>query len=148
MSSSLSRQQWKQEETTGAHSQLSMRLLTEAPKSEPKEMRLLPLASVQAWSFSENLQHAVLESGMGQDSLARRTNMSKGYMSKFLTNVGEAWAKRMVGFMAETGCLAPLQWMADAVGCDVSRRQVWISEADRLRAENESLKRQLRGVAA
>ena len=148
MSTTVRAVEWKPQETTGDRSQLSMRLLADVPPpAEPKELRLLPLKVVQGWSFSENLQHAVLQSGMGQDSLARLVFMSKGYMSKFLTNVGEQWAMRLVRFMKETGSLAPLQAMADAVGCDVSVRQVWVSEADRLRAEVESLRRQL-GAAA
>lgn len=43
-------------------------------------------------------------------------------MSRFLRSVGQQWAKRVVLFMRRTNSLAPLQWLANEMGCDVVRR--------------------------
>jgi hypothetical protein len=49
-------------------------------------------------------------------------------MSKFMRSVGESWANRMVRFMRTTNCIAPLQKLADDMGCDVTLRSVHAAE--------------------
>ncbi len=46
-------------------------------------------------------------------------HISHGYMSRFMRGVAQQWAKRLVAFMRETRSIAPLQWLADQMGCDV-----------------------------
>jgi hypothetical protein len=48
--------------------------------------------------------------------------MSEGYMSRFIKGVGQKWASRLLAFMRVTNSLAPLQWLADQMGCDIAQR--------------------------
>lgn len=95
----------------------------------------LPSASLRGASFSGVLQFGLLYSGMDQNQMADRIHVSAGYMSRFLKGVAELWAKRLVRFMTESRSLAPLQWMADQVGCDVIVRDEHAAHIARLEAE-------------
>lgn len=68
--------------------------------------------------MSEAARHSQLE----DRQLALRVGISDGYMSKFMRHVGTQWAARLVSYMRETNSIAPLQWIAHQVGCEVSIR--------------------------
>lgn len=65
---------------------------------------------------------------MEDKQIAKEIPISNGYMSKFLGNVGEQWAKRLVKFMRVTQSLGPLQWIADQMGCDITLRSAMSAE--------------------
>lgn len=119
MVTSLSLDQWKPADTAGNHraSQRDFGGVVEVP--EPHRIAVELLARV---SFSGCLHECMRHDGRTDDEIGRAIHISKGYMSKFLRSVGETWAKRLVRFMRETNCIAPLQKMADDMGCDVVLR--------------------------
>ena len=51
-----------------------------------------------------------------------------------------ALALRVVRFMRVTGSIAPLQWLADQIGCDVVVRDVSFARIRELEAELNRLK--------
>lgn len=140
MSTSLYPDHWKPRETTGEHSpQRHLSLHGEAPP--PRRLDLLPPGALVRASFNHTLQQAVLMSGMDQERLAKRIAISKGYMTKFLSGVTQQWARRLVRFMEETGSLAPLQWMAAQVGCEVVQLDARAAEVAALQARLNELTR-------
>ena len=102
-------------------------------------LSLMDAAVVARASFSGVLSYAVMQCGADDQDLAEGLHISKGYMSRFLREVGEAWAKRLVRFMRATGSLAPLQWIADQLGCDVVPRAAAEARIRELQAELSSL---------
>lgn len=73
-------------------------------------------------TFSVALETAMSVRRVTQEQYAEAMNISPGYFGKFLRAVGEEWARRLVAYMRETRSLAPLQWLADRVDCDVVPR--------------------------
>ena len=65
---------------------------------------------------------SINQTGMDQNQIAEKIHISEGYMSRFVKAVGQNWAKRLVAFMRVTNSLAPLQWLADQMGCDLAPR--------------------------
>lgn len=126
----------KPEATAGNRTQPGLSLLGVVPG-------LVPLAAdvVARASFTGVLSYAVMQCGADDQDLADKLHISKGYMSRFLKEAGEAWAKRIVRFMRETGSLAPLQWLADQVGCDVVPRAAASARIRELEAELTALRR-------
>jgi hypothetical protein len=74
-------------------------------------------------------------SGKEDQDLAPEIHISQGYMSRFMRGVGEQWAKRVVAFMRVTGSLAPLQWLAEQMGCDIVQRDPQAERIARLERE-------------
>jgi hypothetical protein len=120
-------------------SQRPLSIHGEAPP--PVVFSVLPLAVVAGSSFSQVLQFAAHASGRDDEDLARAICICKGYMSRFMRAVGQQWAKRLVAFMRETGCVAPLQWMAHQVGCELVLRDGRAAEVAELRARLLELER-------
>ncbi len=56
------------------------------------------------------------------------------------THSQSALARRVVRFMRVTGSIAPLQWLADQIGCDVVVRDVSSARIRELEAELNRLK--------
>lgn len=108
--------------------------------------QLLPSEVVARGSFSGMLVEAARHSGLDDQDIAEAMNICAGYMSRFMRGVAQQWAKRLVMFMRITGSLAPLQWLADQVGCDIVPRAVSAARIRELEAELLSLRRG--GVAA
>jgi hypothetical protein len=54
--------------------------------------------------------------GREDQQIAKAIHISKGYMSKLIRSVWAAQIKRLVAFMKETRCAAPLQKIADEMG--------------------------------
>ncbi len=82
-------------------------------------LAMLPAQLVASSTFTQILQYAAQASGRDDDDIAESLAICKGYMSRFMRGVGQQWARRIVLFMRETGSLAPLQWLAHQVGCEV-----------------------------
>ncbi|AKJ28777.1 hypothetical protein AAW51_2086 [Caldimonas brevitalea] len=105
------------------------------------EFHQLPQALIHKASFSACLGKAALHSGMDDHEIADQIPISHGYMSKFMRNVGQQWAKRLVKFMHITQSLAPLQWIAEQMGCDVVLRSSKEARIRALEAELQAARR-------
>ena len=138
MGHSLRVGEWKPAETAGTHSQGALALIGAVPGPRRFDDDLLGRAT-----FSGLLSWSAERAGMSDQQIADELPISHGYMSKFVRGTGEAWAKRLVRFMRITGSLAPLQWIADQMGCDVVVRDV---NQARIRELEEQL-RALKGAA-
>jgi hypothetical protein len=122
--------EWKPQETTGKHWQQGLPLIGEVPQPAAT----LESFVIQKATFSGVLNHAAKHSGMEDWDIADKIHISHGYMSKFMRSVGQQWAKRLIAFMRVTGSLAPLQWLADQMGCDITVRSAMSAELAAARA--------------
>lgn len=134
--------EWKPEASAGNHSQVGLALVGEVPRQHMLEMTV-----VQRASFSGVLNESCKHSGMDDHEIADRIHISHGYMSKFMRGVGQQWAKRLIAFMRVTNSLAPLQWMADQMGCDLTVRSAVSAELAAARARVAELERNGRYAA-
>lgn len=123
MDRSFSPTEWKPQESTGKRWQAGLPLIGEVPQLDQLEPSVVRRAT-----FSGALSDAAQHSGMEDYQIADRIHISHGYMCKFMRNVGEQWARRLVAFMRTTGSLAPLQWLADQMGCDITVRSAMSAE--------------------
>jgi hypothetical protein len=82
-------------------------------------------------SWDGVLRLCVQWSGKDDYEVADEINISHGTMSKVLKGTAGLWGARLVKFMRTTENLAPLQWLADQMGCDVIRRAPLESEVER-----------------
>lgn len=121
--------EWKPEASAGNHTQVSLPLIGEVPRPAALEMFV-----VQQATFNGVLNHACKHSGMEDQEIADAIHISHGYMSRFMRGVGQQWAKRLIAFMRVTGSLAPLQWLADQMGCDITIRSALSAELAAARA--------------
>ena len=119
MDRSFDRVEWKPLASIGKDSQVSLPLIGEVPRPH-----LLDGSVLRQASFSGVLISSINHCGEEQGEIARSIHMSEGYMSRFLKGVGQKWASRLVAYMRVTNSLAPLQWLADQMGCDVTVRAV------------------------
>lgn len=138
MAASVQPEQWKREETGGNHRAIQRDFGGVVVVGEPHRLANHLIARA---SFSGCLHECVRNDGRTDDEIAKAISISKSYMSKFLRGVGESWAKRLVRFMRETNCIAPLQWMADQMGCDVVERDSRAAEVAALRARLADLEK-------
>lgn len=106
----------------------------------------LPIEVVQRATFNGMLHSASMHAGKDDQTIAAEIFISQSYMSRLMSGMFSKWADVLVRFCTATNSLGPVQWIADRLGADVVVRQKFISEADRLRAENERMRRQLAGV--
>jgi hypothetical protein len=111
------------------------------------EMHSLAFIVVASASFSGCLVAAAQHSGKEDQDLAEEIHISQGYMSRFMRGVAQQWAKRLVAFMRATNSLAPLQWLAYQMGCELVARSAAEREAMALRARLLELERQGRAAA-
>lgn len=117
MDRSFERTEWKPLASNGKDSQSDLPLIGEVPRPH-----LLDGFALRKASFSGVLISSINHCGEEQGEIAKRIHMSEGYMSRFMKGVGQKWASRLVAFMRETNSLAPLQWLADQMGCDLAQR--------------------------
>ena len=101
----------------------------------------LPAAVLARSSFSGTLVNAAQHSGMEDQEIADHIPISHGYMSRFMRGVGQQWAKRLVAFMRITQSVAPLQWIAHEMGCDITVKSRLSAELAAARARVEELER-------
>lgn len=140
MAASIAATEWKGEESTGKHSQVQrgmgfVALLPQPALADPE--------FVSRASWEGTLRYAVQRSGKDDFEVADEMAMSHGYMSKVLKGVAGMYGKRLVKFMQLTGSVAPLQWMAEQVGYELTKKAPE-SETDRLRRELADAQRELR----
>ena len=143
MNASVSPPEWKPVDSTGSRptSQHHLPLI-----GAISSRHALPMGVVTRATFSGCLTACLQHDGRNDAEVAMAIHISAGYMSKFIRSVGEAWAQRLVAFMRETQSIAPLQWIADQMGCDVVARTV-SSELAAARARVAELERQARAGA-
>lgn len=91
-------------------------------------------------SWDAVLRQSVQWSGKDDYEVADEISVSHGTMSKVLKGTAGLWGQKLVKFMRSTESLAPLQWLADQMGCDVVRRAPLETEIERLRRENAELR--------
>jgi hypothetical protein len=103
---------------------------------------------VNRCSWEGALRYCVQRSGMDDFEVADEIPISHGYMCKVLKGTAGLWGRRLVKFMLATQCIAPLQWIAEQVGCDVVQRDPQQAEINRLRAALEAAERSVRRAAA
>lgn len=142
MDRSFARTEWKPEDSTGKHTQVPMPFISEVPGAQ-----VLSMAVVAQASFNGCLNEAARHSGKEDQEIADEIHISHGYMSKFMRGVAQSWAKRLVAFMRSTNSLAPLQWIAHQVGCEVVVRDAVTRERDILKARLAELDRHERMAA-
>ena len=120
------------EATTGNRSQGEMPILARIAT-----MHVLDECVIEQASFSGCLVAAAHHSGKDDQEIADEIHICHGYMSRFMRGVAQQWARRLVAFMHATRSLAPLQWMANQMGCELVVR-------NRLEAEKQLLLARLR----
>lgn len=109
----------RQPQATTGNDTLQRPLSLHALAPPAMALAMLPAHLVAQSTFTQVLQYAAQASGRDDDAIADALAICKGYMSRFMRGVGQQWARRIVLFMRETGSLAPLQWLAAQVGCEV-----------------------------
>lgn len=124
------------EASTGKHWQAEMPWM--AAVAAPQ---MLPAPVVAAATFNGCLSEAARHSGLDDQEIADAIHICAGYMSRFMRGVAQQWAKRLVAFMRVTRSLAPLQWMADQMGCDVVQRDTRAAEVAALKARLSELEK-------
>ena len=128
--------EWKGQESNGKDTQGAFPFLSavRAP-SKADEGFIRRADSIGA------LRLAAQQSGMDDFEIADSLHMSHGYMSKVLHGTAGLHGKRLVEFMRVTGSLAPLQWLAEQMGCDVVQRDSRAARIAELEQEIQSLRK-------
>lgn len=111
----------------------------EVVDQDEDELLVLPPRRLETLTFGKALKTSILNVGDDEQQIAKRIHMSQSYMSKFMNGVAERWARRFIGFMLETRCLAPLQWMAHQMDCDLVPRSARAVELAQLRHRIQEL---------
>lgn len=88
-----------------------------------------------------SIRYAAQRSGMDDYEIAEGLHISPGYMSKVMKGTAGLHGSRLVRFMKLTGSLAPLQWLADQMGCDLVLRDPAKARIAELERELDALKR-------
>jgi len=109
-------------------------------------MHTLDACVIAQASFNGCLVASAHHSGKEDQEIADEIHICHGYMSRFMRGVAQQWAKRLIAFMHSTQSLAPLQWMAEQMGCDLVVRARISVELAAARARVAELERQ--GLAA
>lgn len=142
MDRSFAPTEWKPEASAGKHTQADLPLIGLVPRSQ-----LLEIALIERATFNGTLNEAVRHSGKEDQQIADEIHISAGYMSRFMRGVCQQWAKRLVAFMRVTNSLAPLQWMAHQMGCEVVVCSEFARELAATRARLAQLERLERTAA-
>lgn len=141
MPRSLAATQWNSKECEGKDTQGHLPLIGGVPVALLAEQ-----AFIERASWEGCLRYAVQRTGRDDFEVADEMAISQSYMSKVLKGTAGLYGRRLVRFMRITGTAAPLQWLADQMGYELRKKEP-LSEAERLRRENEDLRRQLRRSA-
>lgn len=122
--------------TAGKHWQAELPLIGSVPRPQHLDQSVISAAT-----FNGVLSEAARHSGMDDQDIADEMHICHGYMSRFMRGVAQQWAKRLVLFMRTTHSLAPLQWLAEQMGCDVVQRDSRAAELATLRQRLNELGR-------
>ena len=136
MQSTFPRFDTQPQATTGNDWQAGLPMLGLVPA-----FRLMPPEVVAQATFSGTLADAARMSGLDDQDIAEAMHICRGYMSRFMRGVAQGWARRLVLFMRVTHSLAPLQWMAAQVGCEVVPGDSRAAEVAQLQARLVELTR-------
>ncbi len=136
MLSTLNRFIGNAQESTGDHSLARLAL-----PSPTKGLFLADVDFVRQVSFAASMRYAVQRSGRDDFEIAEQIAVSQGYMSKVLKGTGGLYGQRLVAFMRATGSVAPLQQMAEQLGCEVVQRDSRAAEVAALRQRLQDLER-------
>jgi len=98
-------------------------------------MGLADVDFVEQCSWEGVLRYAVQRSGFDDFEVADRVGISHGYMSKVLKGTAGLYGRRLVRFMRETNCAAPVQWLGNQIGADMTLRNVAAARIAALKAE-------------
>jgi hypothetical protein len=90
--------------------------------AEVAPLHRLGEANAGRMDFSACLSHAALHLGLADAQIADEIHICRGYMSRFMRSVAQGWATRLVAFMRTTQSLAPLEWLAFQMGCELVPR--------------------------
>jgi predicted XRE-type DNA-binding protein len=129
----------KPEASTQQHStqrEIATVCVVQAPRAADMEF-------ISRSSWDGAMRYAVQRSGMDDYEVADAMHVSHGHMSKVMKGTAGFWGARLVKFMRVTESIAPLQWLADQMGCDIVRRAPLESEVERLKRENAEKDREL-----
>jgi len=137
MDRSLKPTEWQPQAIVGNYRQVEAPLMAAV-----QQLHLLPARIAQEATFNGCLVAAAQHSGMDDFEIAERLHISAGYMSRFMRGVAQQWAKRLVAFMRITQSLAPLQWLAHQMGCDLVVRTAMSAELAAAHARVRELERQ------
>ena len=85
-------------------------------------------------TFDGALNECTRHDGRTDALIGESISISKGYMSKLMGGVWSGQMKRLVAFMRETNCIAPLQVLAREMGCELVVKSAAQAEIDRLEA--------------
>jgi len=131
MRTSVQRSEWKDRASRGKDStdQGQLGLIGAVPPMGAAEADF-----IERCSWEGACRYAVQRSGKDDFEVADDIGISHGYISKVLKGTAGLWGKRLARFMRQTQCIAPLQWLANEVGCDVVPRSSQAAEIARLRA--------------
>ena len=87
--------------------------------AEVRTPQLAPADFIAKANETGAIRFASQTCGMDDYEVADSLHISHGYMSKVLKGTAGLYGSRLVRFMRITGSLAPLQWLADQMGCDL-----------------------------
>jgi hypothetical protein len=135
MDRSFAATQWKPGDTAGN------RVVPERDFGGVSEvtLALLDAAVIERVSFTGCLNECLRHDGRDDQQIASAIHISKGYLSKLLRAVWAAQIKRLIAFMRETKSLAPLQWIAHQMGCELVMRDRRAAEVAELQARLRQL---------
>ena len=102
---------------------------------------IAPCEFVSRSTWEGAIRYSAQRSGMDDYELADELHISHGYMSKVLRGTAGLYGSRLVRFMKLTGSLAPLQWLADQMGCDLVQRDPARTRIAELERELEQLRK-------
>lgn len=138
MDGSFRESEWKDQDRSGKDStaQGHLPLICKVPR-----MGLADAQFIEACSCEGALRYAVQRSGEDDFEVADKIGISHSYFSKVLKGTAGLYGKRLVRFMRETRNLAPLQWYAAQMGCDVVQRSSQAAHIAKLEAELQAARR-------
>lgn len=87
------------------------------------------------------LRYCVQRSGFDDYEIADALHISHGYMAKVLHGTANLAGERLTRFMQITRCIAPAQWMASHMGCDLVMRDPAAARIAELERELSDLRR-------
>lgn len=140
MDRSFAPSQWKDRDSRGKDStgQGDLALLGEAPSCMPV---MADASFIAVTSSVGAMRYAVQRSGDDDFEVADAVGISHSYMCKVLKGTAGLHGARLVKFMRVTKSLAPLQWLAEQLGCDVVQRDSRAAEVAALQARINELQR-------
>lgn len=136
MNHSFPAAQWKGRDTSQQVSTLPG-LFADVIELPP--LQLADAAYIRHCSWDSSLRYAVQRSGADDYEVADDIPVSHSYMSKILKGSAGLHGTKLVTFIRRTRSLAPLQWLAEQLGCDVVPRDSRAAEVAALTARLREL---------